>query len=194
MIKLNKICSFIPTAKFENCVIRGNLDSGTNITFTNPNVYFDMPFFSENKIYDNRHSDLIIELVAFSDETNLVECIFCTFCKVYPESGGKTYKIKPEMQKLKVNNTWFDIQDIFGFTSENNECEICCTNKKNTIFLPCKHSYACKDCAILIRIKGNNCPICRQCMKFNFNFNIVFLAISDSVVIENIESIEQSNP
>ena len=116
----------------------------------------------ENRVFDNRHSDLIIELVALNEENNSVECIFCTFCKVFPDAGGKNYKIKPEMQKLKVNNTWFDIQDIYGFTSDNYECEICCSTKKNTIFLPCKHSYACKDCAIMIRIKGNNCPICRQ--------------------------------
>ena len=120
-----------------------------------------MPYFLDNKVFDNRHSDLIIELIALSSD-DTPECIFCTFCKVIPDKDGKNFKIKPELQKLKVNSTWFDIQDIFGFTSDNNECEICCNTKKNTIFLPCKHSYACKECAIMIRIKGNNCPICRQ--------------------------------
>ena len=155
----------------------------------------------ENRIYDNRHSDLVIELIAFKDD-NSVECIFCTFCKVYPEQSGKNFKIKPEMQKLKVNHTWFDIQDIYGFTSDNNECEICCSSKKNTIFLPCKHSYACKDCAIMIRIKGNNCPICRQGKFKNilkqYNSTLIFsfliIAISDSVIIENIDIIENSTP
>jgi len=139
--------------------------------------------FFENKLYDNKHSDLVIELVVFN-ESNAVDCIFCTFCKIVPTEGGQSYKIKPEMQKLKVANSWFDIQDIYGFTADNNDCEICCSTKKNTIFLPCKHSYACKDCAIMIRVKGNNCPICRQ----GIIRLIHLLAISDSVVIENIDS------
>jgi hypothetical protein len=165
--------SFVPSEKFKNCVISGNLEPGNNVQFFNQNVFFDIDYFTENKIYDNRHHDLVIELIALNDN-NQPECTFCTFCKIYPVDGGKSYKIKPEMQKLKVNHSWFDIQDIYGFTSDNNECEICCNSKKDTIFLPCKHSYACRQCAITIRVRGNNCPICRQ-------------AISDSVVIENIE-------
>jgi hypothetical protein len=144
--------------------MRGNIEAGNNITFSNPNVFFDLQFYLENKIYDNRHSDLIIELISVTEE-NSIGCIFCTFCKIFPDQEGNSYKIKPEMQKLKVANSWFDIQDIYGFTSDNNDCEICCSTKKNTIFLPCKHSYACKDCAIMIRIKGNHCPICRQSIK-----------------------------
>lgn len=127
-------------------------------------------------------------------EVNTVECIFCTFCEVIPDQGGASYKIKPELQKLKVANSWFDIQDIYGFTSDNNECEICCNARKNTIFLPCKHSYACKDCAIMIRIKGHKCPICRHGKLkylniYSFKIN-TYLDISDSVVIENIDTLE----
>jgi late competence protein required for DNA uptake (superfamily II DNA/RNA helicase) len=133
-----------------------------------------MSFYLDRKIYDNQHHDLIIEMLAFAkDSSNTVESVFCTFCKIYPQQTGTSIRIKPEMQKLKVNQSWFDIQDIYGFSPDNNECEICCSEKKNTIFLPCKHSYACKNCAIMVRVKGNNCPICRQ-------------AISDSVIIENI--------
>jgi len=166
--------SFIPSQNFQNCIISVNLKQGNNIQFLESNVFFDVEFYQQMKIYDNQHHDLIIEMLAFTNDSNsTVESIFCTFCKFYPDHQSQTFKIKPDMQKLKVNQSWFDIQDIYGFTSDNTECEICCSQKKNTIFLPCKHSYACKDCAIVIRIKGNNCPICRQ-------------AISDSVVIENI--------
>lgn len=167
--------SFISSQNFKNCVLSVNLPSGNNVQFLDSNVFFNIDFYLQNKIYDNQHHDLIIEMIAFSnDSNNLEESVFCTFCKIFPEVSVNGFKIKPEVQKLKVHQSWFDIQDIYGFSSDNNECEICCSQKKNTIFLPCKHSYACKDCAIMIRIKGNNCPICRQ-------------AISDSVVIENIE-------
>jgi hypothetical protein len=47
-------------------------------------------------------------------------------------------------------------------TSEYEICEICCTNKRDTYFLPCRHSYACKECAMMLRIRGNGCPICRK--------------------------------
>ena len=43
-----------------------------------------------------------------------------------------------------------------------NECEICCTFKRNTIFLPCKHSYACSSCAHSLRMRNNPCPIFRN--------------------------------
>ncbi len=159
--------------------MNANLQAGNNLTFFNPIINIDIEYFLNTKIFDNRHSDVVIEMIALS-EKNVPECVFCTLCKIYPDSNS--YKIKPEMQKFKVNNTWFDIQDVFGFTSDNTECEICCSTKKNTIFLPCKHSYACKECAIMIRIKGNHCPICR-----NSIYNII-LDITDSIVIENIEN------
>lgn len=95
--------------------------------------------------------------------TGEIECVLATFCKIIPEiKNEKTvYKIKADLQKLKVKNLWFEMHDIYGFTADATECEICCANKRNTIFLPCKHSYACNICAINIRIRGNHCPICR---------------------------------
>jgi hypothetical protein len=85
-------------------------------------------------------------------------------CKIYPEYKDNKlvgYKLKPEYQKIKVNGQWFGLTDVYGLNSESSECEICCTNRRNSIFLPCKHSYACKDCAIKLRLRGNNCPVCR---------------------------------
>ena len=45
----------------------------------------------------------------------------------------------------------------------------------NTFFLPCKHSYTCQECAILIRAKDDKCPICRE-------------KISDSVILKNVNA------
>ena len=41
------------------------------------------------------------------------------------------------------------------------DCEICCSVRKNSVFEPCKHSYACYDCAQNLRKRGIPCPICR---------------------------------
>jgi hypothetical protein len=153
--------SFIPTENFKNMVLITQCGKGNNIDFLDKNVYIDIDYFEQNRIFDTQHTDLIIELSALNNE-NKIECYFATFCKLIPDTTGlKKYKVKPEMQKLKVNDSWFDLQDVYGISSENIECEICCANKRNTIFLPCKHSYACKECAINLRMRGNNCPICR---------------------------------
>lgn len=76
---------------------------------------------------------------------------------------GNDIKLKVMQQSCKVrDSSWFKIENIYGINSEESLCEICCTNKKNSYFLPCKHWFACSECAILLRIKGNGCPICRQ--------------------------------
>lgn len=150
----------------------GKLDKAGNCSFSNPNVYIDIGNYIENKIYDINHADLIIELIGLTEDGNEVVCIFATICKIYPDTVKHSSKIKVDSQKLKVNNQWFNMTEVYGLTAGSNECEICCTNKRDTIFLPCKHSYACRECAIMIRIKANNCPICRQ-------------PISESIVIES---------
>lgn len=60
----------------------------------------------------------------------------------------------------------------------SNLCEICCCNQKNSVFIPCMHSYTCKECAIMIRMKDPRCPVCRQ-SKFEFYSK----DISDSLIL-----------
>lgn len=52
---------------------------------------------------------------------------------------------KKEEQKLESSET-------------SKECQICCVNKYNTVFLPCGHVYACVKCASPLL----QCPICRN--------------------------------
>lgn len=40
----------------------------------------------------------------------------------------------------------------------SNECQICCVNKYNTVFLPCGHVFACVKCASPLQ----QCPLCRK--------------------------------
>lgn len=63
--------------------------------------------------------------------------------------------IQIAIRKIEIFNNFY-----------RNDCEICYTNKRNTIFLPCKHSYCCDQCANKICMKLNKCPICRLRKKY----------------------------
>lgn len=155
--------SFIPSDEYKSSTINiRNMKAGTDVDFSSREACIEVDNLNDKKIYDKQLGDIIIEMIAFKPNGE-IECTLATFCKLIPENkNDKTvYKIKCEMQKLKVKNYWFEMHDIYGFTTDQTECEICCSNKRNTIFLPCKHSYACSICAVNIRLRGNNCPICR---------------------------------
>lgn len=84
--------------------------------------------------------------------------------------------LKFRSHKIKTESGWYDVHDVYGLSSEDTDealCKICCVNNKNTILIPCMHSYTCDDCTIQLRMKDPKCPICRQ-------------AISDSVVLDKI--------
>jgi len=139
---------------------------GHNMKFNDTNACFDFNQFLSNKQEVSGSTDLVIELVVMKENRNGVECVLATFCKLIEERVDTRVncKIKVESQKLNVKGTWFELHDVYGLSSESNsnECEICCTNKRNTIFLPCKHSYACNNCAHSLRMRNNPCPICRN--------------------------------
>ena len=46
--------------------------------------------------------------------------------------------------------------------NENTEylCSICMTNKKNTVFLPCRHAQFCLECSKKWTKKKSTCPLC----------------------------------
>ena len=84
--------------------------------------------------------------------------------------------LNQELLIIKLNIfIYFKFIDIYGLTTEDNLCAICCVNPRNTFFLPCKHSYTCQECAILIRAKDDKCPICRE-------------KIKDSVILTNVNA------
>lgn len=152
-----------PNLRLETLVINiENVFSGKNERFLDQQAKVDLMMFNNEKIFDKEYHDMIIECVVMKNEK--VECILSTFCKIIKvkENG---YKVKTDLQKINVRGVWFEMHDIYGLEETNvnsNECEACYTNKKNTIFLPCMHSYACNDCAVNVRIRGNKCPLCRK--------------------------------
>jgi hypothetical protein len=62
---------------------------------------------------------VVIECVAYKDN-GVVECILATLCKLVPETknGKMEYKIKADSQKLKIKSFWYDMHDIYGFSSD----------------------------------------------------------------------------
>ena len=172
----NKDTPFIPSPPFINKTINICFQAGQNVKFQDPNLKMDMEYFIRNRVYDKKLIDLILELYVMDDNRQFVECTLATFCSITFKPGTYDYKIKYLYQKVKVRGSqWYHIEDIYGLTTEDNLCSICCVNPRNTFFLPCKHSYTCQECAILIRAKDDKCPICRE-------------KISDSVILKNVNA------
>ncbi|CAD2222360.1 hypothetical protein AGDE_00651 [Angomonas deanei] len=48
--------------------------------------------------------------------------------------------------------------------SENEECKICMGNKKDTVFMPCRHYSTCWPCAC--KFLHGPCPQCRETVEF----------------------------
>jgi len=168
----------VPSKSFVNKVLSIHCVKGEKIKFNNPSAYFDGNFFFENKIKIENSYDLILEAIP---KKKGIEFILLTYCNVSEEevSGRLVNKICSISQEIKVLGIWYKMNDVFGIANDtySNECEICCAVKKNSVFLPCKHSYACNNCAQNLRIRRNPCPICRN-------------PINDLLIIENQDNIK----
>ena len=172
---------FKPSQPFEDKIIKIWFPAGENVKFQDPNLKIDMEYFIRNRIYDKKLTDLILEFYVMDQNNQFVECTLAIFCSITFKPGTYDYKIKYLFQKVKVRGSqWYHIEDIYGLTTEDNLCEICCVNPRNTFFLPCKHSYTCQECAILIRAKDDKCPICRE-------------KITDSVILKNVNANPEDN-
>ena len=86
--------------------------------------------------------------------------ISITLCRLIQEPN--LVRIKADAQKLKTLNMWLDVHDVFNSALDSGECLICCSNTRNTLFLPCKHSCCCSTCSHSLRIRNNPCPICKN--------------------------------
>jgi hypothetical protein len=161
---------YIPVNNSEENIMRFfNLPRGQNREFFEQRASIDITQFSEQEegIYD-----VVIEFIPIftedirnqSEQSNLngnSEIIFYTLCKVINDESSS--KIKTEMQRLRSQGMWFDLYEVFNSALETGECLICCSNIRNTIFLPCKHSCSCQACSHSLRMRNSPCPICKIC-------------------------------
>jgi len=61
---------------------------------------------------------------------------------------------------IDTNNTPSPSAPSFDNADEATECVICLANKKNVLFLPCRHMCTCQDCSTDTNI--DKCPMCRE--------------------------------
>lgn len=96
---------------------------------------------------------------------------------VRSEVDSGRYKLIPVKQKIQVGSTSYELQEIYGIEgqpgnddagdnpdnsdSNSRECVICMTEPRDTTVLPCRHMCMCSDCAKVLRVQSNKCPICR---------------------------------
>lgn len=152
---------YYPSEYFLNKIIDiKNIQKGNNIEFLDKNCSINLEEFNENKMYDKNYYDLVIECFV----KNKYKLVYC--CKILLFNENRN-EIKIQEKKIWIKNNWFNCNIIFGLddNQENKLCEACLTNVKNTIFLPCTHSYTCEQCAVNVRIMGNKCPLCRNIIK-----------------------------
>ena len=78
--------------------------------------------------------------------------------------------------------------NIYNSSLDNGECLICCTNLRNTVFLPCKHACTCNTCAHSLKMRNNPCPICKNPIK-----DLLILEVDDvkNLVVNN--NLEEQN-
>lgn len=65
------------------------------------------------------------------------------------------------------------IQEDLEFQKSENLCSICCSEKKNSLVLPCKHCYACQQC--LLTCFQENIHVCSICRKPIENIQRIFI-------------------
>jgi hypothetical protein len=136
-----------------------NCQPGQNINFTDNTIFINSEQYSTGKEVIEDSVDLVFEMVCSAPDVTLL-----TLCKLTEDKAGNVInlKVKPETQRLKTMNMWIEIHDVFHAALDSGECLICCTNNRNTIFLPCKHSCCCSSCSHSLRIRNNPCPICKN--------------------------------
>ena len=131
----NKNGFFTPSDPFKNSIIKIWFPASEKTKFQEPNLKIDVDYFLKNRVYSRKNVDLIMELYVNDNSGQNIECILATFCSITFKPGTDDFKIKYLYQKCKVlNSQWYDLEDIYGLTSEDNLCEICCTNPRNTFF------------------------------------------------------------
>ena len=101
-----------------------------------------------------------------------------TFATVSTPDAAGNRTIAPLKQKIQVGSTSYELQEIYGIdgasagaSSEGGgdaeggdnarECVICMTEPRDTTVLPCRHMCMCSECAKVLRMQSEKCPICR---------------------------------
>ena len=157
---------YSPSEKLNSCTIsKKNLEKGKNIEFFEKdakidlNYYFENQYIPEDENEKSLYHDVAIEFVP-KLENNDNEIIFVSLCN-FQLHENNLYTISCDSQKLKTHGRWIILSEIFN-SSTDGLCSVCFDEKRNTIFLPCKHACTCNLCALELKKKFQPCPICKN--------------------------------
>ncbi|KAG9457983.1 hypothetical protein H6P81_002491 [Aristolochia fimbriata] len=91
---------------------------------------------------------------------------------VLEKRNDEYFEVKVVKQILWVDGVRYELREIFGIGNSTEEefdddgsgkeCVICMSEPKDTAVLPCRHMCMCSECAKVLRLQSNKCPICRQ--------------------------------
>ena len=154
------VLSYKPSNNFvSKSIAIKNLPKGFNQEFFDQKAVIDMNYFNAKKSNHNDDNtfDVSIELVEINNDIkNKPEIAFVTVCNL------EQNEFRIELQKLKIYDLWISVLDIYNSSLDNGECVICCTDTRNTIFMPCRHACTCNACANLLKMRNSACPICKS--------------------------------
>ncbi|OMJ90811.1 hypothetical protein SteCoe_6793 [Stentor coeruleus] len=165
----NTECYYIDLERHPNPVIH-EAQGGLNHEFPNHLVNIDLTQYTlpDLSFADKKMYPLIIEIRP-KENQRIIEVTYCKF-----KLEGVHYKVKVIKQKLTMDDKSYEINEIYGIrTGNEEECVVCLTNPKDTIVLPCRHHCLCLGCANIVRGQNNSkCPICRIAVESLLNIKI----------------------
>ncbi|XP_058077772.1 probable E3 ubiquitin-protein ligase LUL4 [Magnolia sinica] len=91
---------------------------------------------------------------------------------VIEKKHNEPFQVKVIKQILRFDGVRYELRELFGMVNPSEaefddsdpgkECVICLSEPKDTAVLPCRHVCMCSECAKVLRLQSNKCPICRQ--------------------------------
>jgi hypothetical protein len=88
-------------------------------------------------------------------------------CKLWSSDGLWVMSVVKWYQLLVTERACMDELEIYGITDpEDFDCQVCLTNVKDIVFLPCRHCCVCHECFEHI----DKCPSCRGAISSHLTY------------------------
>ena len=76
--------------------------------------------------------------------------------------GSYFYRVRANNVVILDENSVDDFKDMKIFGDETEECVVCMSEQKYSVFGPCGHLSCCKPCANILYQTTGKCPMCRN--------------------------------
>jgi hypothetical protein len=124
-----------------------------------PNIIFSISRNDNNSVYYERNDPRATRVRICDNNTARIG--FRGFYTRMTMDVGMI--VIPPPQQFQQNTTLIMPNDleIVKTSIEEEQCIMCYDNKKNLLFLPCRHNIACSSCYTQFQ-KKDECPVCKQ--------------------------------